>query len=128
MKQKNVRLTKREAEITELLAWGASKKEVADILFISERTVENHARNIYEKSGCTKVNELSAWWFCRRFHIPVSLSPLFRKSVAVFLLSIYLLGSFNYLSDHRRVRSSVRIVYWSVRYIRRNNDYKIFIA
>lgn len=128
MKQKNVRLTKREAEITELLAWGASKKEVADILFISERTVENHARNIYEKSGCTKVNELSAWWFCRRFHIPVSLSPLFRKSVAVFLLSIYLLGSFNYLSDHRRVRSSVRIVYRSVRYIRRNNDYKIFIA
>ncbi len=121
-------LSKREAEIAELFAWGASKKEVADQLCISYRTVQNHSRNIYEKTGCSKVNELSAWWFCHRFHIPMSLSPLLRKSVAVFLLSIYLLGSFNDLSDHRRVRSSGRIVSRSVRYLRRNNDYKTFVA
>lgn len=38
-------LTKRESEVTRLIAWGATKKEVAQKLFISERTVENHARN-----------------------------------------------------------------------------------
>lgn len=81
-------LTRRESEIAELFAWGASKKEVADRLFISERTVENHARNIYEKTGCGKVNELSAWWFCTTFHISFDLSPLSRKIISLCLLAI----------------------------------------
>lgn len=81
-------LTRRESEIAELFAWGASKKEVADRLFISERTVENHARNIYEKTGCGKVNELSAWWFCTTFHISFDLSPLTRRVVTVCLLAL----------------------------------------
>lgn len=79
-------LTKREAEIAELFAWGASKKEIAERLFISERTVENHARKIYEKTGVSKVNELSAWWFCTKFHISFDLSPLKRKIIATMLL------------------------------------------
>ena len=81
-------LTKREVEIAELFAWGASKKDVANRLFISERTVENHARNIYEKTGCSKVNELSAWWFCTKFHISFDLSPLKRKAIAIILLCL----------------------------------------
>lgn len=40
----NAELSPRETEIAELLAWGASKKETADRLFISPRTVENTAR------------------------------------------------------------------------------------
>lgn len=79
-------LTKRESEIAELFAWGASKKEIAERLFISERTVENHARKIYEKTGVSKVNELSAWWFCTKFHISFDLSPLKRKIIATMLL------------------------------------------
>ena len=50
----NAELSPREGEIAELLAWGASKKEVADRLFISARTVENTARNIYQKVRHTK--------------------------------------------------------------------------
>ena len=46
-----VKLTKRESEIAELFAWGASKKDIANRLFISERTVENHARNIFIKTA-----------------------------------------------------------------------------
>lgn len=81
-----VKLTKRESEIAELFAWGASKKDIANRLFISERTVENHARSIYDKTRCTKVNELSAWWFCTTFHISFDLSPLKQKVIAMFLL------------------------------------------
>lgn len=88
MMEDAVKLTKRESEIAELFAWGASKKDIANRLFISERTVENHARNIYDKTGCTKVNELSAWWFCMTFHISFELSPLKRKVVALFLLGV----------------------------------------
>lgn len=53
----NVELSRRETEVAHLLAWGASKKEVADILFISTRTVENTARNIYAKVGIQKATE-----------------------------------------------------------------------
>ena len=84
------KLTKRENEIAELFAWGSSKKEVANRLSVSERTIENHARNIYVKIGCGKVNELSAWWFCTRFNISFDLSPLKKQiiSLVLFLLSI----------------------------------------
>lgn len=81
-------LTKRESQIAELIAWGATKKDVANKLFISERTVENTARSIYEKAGVTKSNELSAWWFCTKFHISFELSPLKKSVIAVFLLLI----------------------------------------
>ena len=83
-------LTKRESEIAELVAWGGSKKEIANRLFLSERTVENHIKNIYTKVGCGKSNELSAWWFCTRFHISFDLSPLKRSIVGFFLLMILL--------------------------------------
>lgn len=82
------KLTKRETEIAELFAWGAAKKDVANRLFISERTVENHTRNIYSKIGCGKVNELSAWWFCTRFDISFDLSPLKRQLTAFCMLLI----------------------------------------
>lgn len=82
------KLTARETEIAELMAWGLCKKEIADHLFISERTVENHARNIYDKIGCNKVNELSAWWFCTKFKISFELSPLKRKIVSLCMLFI----------------------------------------
>ena len=69
----NVELSRRETEVAHLLAWGASKKEVADILFISTRTVENTARNIYAKVGIQKATELCVWWFCTKHNVPVSL-------------------------------------------------------
>lgn len=82
------KLTNREIQIAELFAWGASKKDVANHLFVSERTVENHARNIYEKTGCGKVNELSAWWFCTKFNISFDLSPLKRTLPSITLIML----------------------------------------
>lgn len=79
-------LTRRESQIAELIAWGAAKKEIAIQLFISERTVENTARHIYEKTEVTKAAELSAWYFCKTFNISFNLSPLKRQLVAVALL------------------------------------------
>lgn len=81
-------LTKRENEIAELIAWGSTKKDVANRLFVSERTVENHARSIYDKIECNKVNELSAWWFCRTFNISFDLSPIKKQIIALAFLAI----------------------------------------
>lgn len=51
-------LTQREQEILRLLAEGLSAKEVADKLFISQKTVENHRSNIMKKLDLHSVVEL----------------------------------------------------------------------
>jgi len=42
-------LTTREREVLKLIAEGTSNKEIADLLFISVRTIENHRANIMRK-------------------------------------------------------------------------------
>ncbi len=42
-------LSEREVEVLELLARGKTNREIASLLCISERTVDNHVRNIYSK-------------------------------------------------------------------------------
>lgn len=91
----DVKLTKRESEIAELVAWGASKCEIAARCFISERTVENHCRNIFAKCGVTKATELCAWWFCTSFHISFNLSPLKRKAMALLLLALLVMDIYH---------------------------------
>ena len=117
----SVKLTKRESEIAELFAWGASKKDIANRLYISERTVENHDRNIYVKIGCQKVNELSAWWFCTNFHISFDLSPLTRRAIATCLLVLVVFQmTFNSDTIIRAQRTQARTT--RVRSARRKNE------
>lgn len=47
------KLTRRELEVLELLAYGMYNKEVAEQLNISERTVKNHVSNIFKKIEVT---------------------------------------------------------------------------
>ena len=115
-----VKLSKRESEIAELFAWGASKKDIANRLFISERTVENHARNIYGKTGCEKVNELSAWWFCTTFHISFDLSPLKRKLLTWLMLAVLMPTIINHDNVVMRFRARSRTT--RVQRSRRDND------
>ena len=44
-------LTDREKEIFDLLIQNKSSKEIADILYISEKTVRNHISNVMQKIG-----------------------------------------------------------------------------
>lgn len=116
-----VKLTRREEQISELLAWGASKKEVPYLLPVKPgrkpiaiRTVENTVRNIYEKLGIQKVNELSAWYFCTHFNISLSISPLKRKIIAsalllmIFSAEIYSAYDFVRPATSRSIRSRSR--------------------
>jgi DNA-binding NarL/FixJ family response regulator len=45
-------LTTREVEVLRLVAAGKTNQEIADELFIAERTAANHVSNIFEKIGC----------------------------------------------------------------------------
>ncbi len=54
-------LSRREREVLNLVARGYSDRRVADTLFISERTVNAHLRNMLGKTGKANRTELSAW-------------------------------------------------------------------
>lgn len=97
------RLTPRETQIAELLAWGHAKKDVAYELNISIRTVENTARNIYEKVGIQKATELCVWWFCSNYGISFDLNPLKRAIIACFLLVAIL--PYEFKSDNDILRT-----------------------
>lgn len=48
-------LTDREREIVKLIAKEYNNKEIAEELFISERTVETHRKNIFRKTGTSSL-------------------------------------------------------------------------
>lgn len=51
---KYAELTRRESQIAERIAWGASIKEVAYALQIKIKTVDNVIQRVYKKVGCSK--------------------------------------------------------------------------
>lgn len=56
-----IELTRREKEILQLLCEGLSNKEIADVLFISERTVLGHKTNLMIKTNCKNSLSLMAY-------------------------------------------------------------------
>ena len=50
-------LTNRELEVLEELIKGSRKKDIAQKLYISERTLYNHISNIYDKLGAKNIVE-----------------------------------------------------------------------
>ena len=55
-------LTAREREIVELVAQGRANRQIADELFISEKTVSRHLANIYVKLDVGSRTAAAAWW------------------------------------------------------------------
>jgi two-component system nitrate/nitrite response regulator NarL len=60
-------LTDREREVLRLIAKEYSNKEIADQLFISERTVETHRKNIFRKTNTSSLVGLIKYAFEHSF-------------------------------------------------------------
>jgi NarL family two-component system response regulator LiaR len=56
-----MRLTKREVEVLRLIARGGSNQQIAEVLFITERTVKYHTRNIYAKLNVSSRAQAINW-------------------------------------------------------------------
>lgn len=54
-------LSNREAEVAGLVSTGLSNKEVADRLFVTEKTVKFHLTNIYKKMNIRSRAQLIVW-------------------------------------------------------------------
>jgi DNA-binding CsgD family transcriptional regulator len=56
-----VNLTRREREIAALVAQGLTNREIAERLFIAERTAEGHVESIRNKLGFRSRTQVAAW-------------------------------------------------------------------
>jgi DNA-binding NarL/FixJ family response regulator len=54
-------LTRREREVVRLLAAGRSNRDIADMLVITEGTVEVHVKHILSKLGLRSRAQVASW-------------------------------------------------------------------
>ena len=59
-------ITEREIDIVRLLSNGYNSKEIGDMLFISEHTVNTHRRNMVRKLDLRHSYQLIVWAFKQR--------------------------------------------------------------
>ena len=59
-------ISEREVEIVHLLSMGYSSKEIGEMLFISEHTVNTHRRNMVRKLDLRNSYQLIVWAFKER--------------------------------------------------------------
>jgi DNA-binding NarL/FixJ family response regulator len=53
-----IRFTRREKEVLDLIAKGKTTQQIANNLFISERTIETHRSNLFSKFDVKNVTSL----------------------------------------------------------------------
>lgn len=61
------KLTLSERKIVELIAQQKTSKQIAELLFLSEKTVEGHRSNIIEKLGLPKEKNILLIWAIQNF-------------------------------------------------------------
>jgi DNA-binding NarL/FixJ family response regulator len=54
-------LTSRETEVAALVAGGLTNRQIAETLFIAERTAENHVQHILTKLGLANRTQIATW-------------------------------------------------------------------
>jgi DNA-binding NarL/FixJ family response regulator len=60
-READTRLSPRETEVLKLVARGATNREIAEALFISENTVKTHLSNIMEKLHLANRSQAAAY-------------------------------------------------------------------
>ena len=66
IKETSERISARETDIVRLLALGYNSKEIGEMLFISEHTVNTHRRNMVRKLDLRNTYQLIGWAFKER--------------------------------------------------------------
>ena len=61
---------RREQEVVVLVARGLTNRQIAQELFLSERTIENHVSKILRKLGLASRAEIAAWATKQRLIAP----------------------------------------------------------
>ena len=59
--RRNVELTPTELKVVQLLAQGMANRQIADVMNVSQRTIESHVSNMLGKTGLHNRTELARW-------------------------------------------------------------------
>ena len=59
-------LSNRETQVARLISLGKTKKEIANELGLSVRTIENQTRTAFKKTGARKSTELAIWYLTNK--------------------------------------------------------------
>jgi len=59
-------LTGRENEVAGLVATGLTNRQIAERLYVSERTAQNHVQHILTKLNMTNRTQVAAWMSRRK--------------------------------------------------------------
>jgi DNA-binding NarL/FixJ family response regulator len=65
-----VPLTPREREVATLVTQGLTNREIAERLYLSERTAQNHVQHILTKLGLPNRAQIAVWVTARRMSTP----------------------------------------------------------
>lgn len=58
---KDVELTPTELKVVQLVARGMANREIAEVMNVSQRTIESHVSNMLGKTGLNNRTELARW-------------------------------------------------------------------
>lgn len=58
-------LSEREDRVAELVSQGLTNRQIAAVLYLSERTVESHLSSILRKLGCRRRATVASWYSAR---------------------------------------------------------------
>ena len=97
MRFKNVKLSKRQEAILALVATGHTKDEIAERLFIAPVTVASHIQMIKEEIECSRLNQMAAWWWLRKYSLTVA-------QALTCVAFIALIGVHDLVSDNQDMR------------------------
>ena len=68
-------LSRREREVVTMVASGMTSKEIAQRLFIAERTAEGHVERIRNKLGVRSRTEVATWALAHGLQPPLDKPP-----------------------------------------------------
>jgi DNA-binding CsgD family transcriptional regulator len=102
-------LTPCQRKYTEQHVLGHTKKEISQIFFRSEKTIENTIHNVYEKTGCRNATELASWFWSRLVNATIDVSQPKRKIImTAFFLALVISMEFSPINPDLRARRSRR--------------------
>ncbi len=90
-----MQITPREYQIAELIAWGASDKEVAQELSITPLTAKTHRRNIEHKIEASNTADLTRWFFQEKQHVSFGMSPRTIRHIAKLMFLLVTFSEFS---------------------------------
>ena len=124
-------LTHREMEIAELISFGLTEKEMANYLNISQGTIHSHKNNLFYKTGCRNIADVTRWYIQHVSGIKLEPREPIKKLVSVFMLVLIMLAEFadtEFIRVRTRARATTNRVMRMKRGRRRTEDYQYQIA